>query len=55
MVFDENVTVYLAAKVLSLNYSTAKAIAKKHRRNKNTMKGKDKSSKTIGIQTESVP
>jgi hypothetical protein len=52
MVFDEGVTVYLAAKVLGLNYSTAKAIAKKFRRNKNILKSKEKSTKSVGTQTD---
>jgi hypothetical protein len=32
MVFEESLSVYLAAKVLSLNYSTAKAIVKKYKK-----------------------
>jgi len=32
MVFEDGVSVYLAAKILNINYSTAKAIAKKQRR-----------------------
>ena len=33
MVFEDSISVYLAAKVLNINYSTAKAIAKKYKKN----------------------